>query len=442
MKPRAVFPTRQAPRESRSVYATGTTSSLACAQCGMSREGLPPLTDACAATLGLVARLVLVRPGSGAPDLLPLEAWQALTSAPVFAVPGDPLAERLREAGYEVATLPEAEPSRLRSETPGRDAAGMLGRNLLATHAHGEVGEGARALAGRLAEVAGERGEIAFILNDEAVTRAVLERGMQGDIEVEFVMGRAPRGHRLLDLVAVMARLRGPGGCPWDAEQTHQTLAKHLLDETYELLEAIEAGTDQDIAEELGDLLLQVVFHAQMGTDAGTFDVDDVASALIDKLVRRHPHVFGDVEVSGAREVVENWDVIKQHEKGRVSAVEGVTETLPALAYAQKLQRRAGSAGFDWTDVSGALAKVREEAEELARADASEKEDELGDLLFAIVALGRRLDLDAEAALRRSARRFRDRFLIVEQAARDRGIALTDLDDVALEKLWEEAKSR
>jgi tetrapyrrole methylase family protein/MazG family protein len=316
----------------------------------------------------------------------------------------------------------------------------MLGRNLLSAHQHGEVSEGARALAERLANLAHERGEIAFILNDEAVTRAVLERGMRGDVEVEFVIGRAPAGHRLLDLIAVMARLRGPGGCPWDADQTHQTLAKHLLDETYELLEAIEAGTDQDIAEELGDLLLQVVFHAQMGADAGTFDVDDVAGALIDKLVRRHPHVFGDVEVSGAREVVENWDVIKQHEKGRQSAVEGVTETLPALAYAQKLQRRAGSAGFDWSDVEGALEKVREEAEELARADPSEREHELGDLLFAIVALGRHLGLDSEAALRRSARRFRDRFQKVEQAARDRGIALSDMDDAAMIELWEEAK--
>ena len=389
-----------------------------------------------------MARLSLIRPGSGAPDLLSLEAWQALTSAPVFAAPQDPLAERLREAGYEVTDVVEAEPSRLVSETPGRDGAAMLGRNLLAQHQHGEVSEGARALAERLASLALERGEIAFILNDEAVTRAVLERGLQGDIEIEFVIGRAPRGHRLLDLVAVMARLRGPGGCPWDAEQTHQTLAKHLLDETYELLEAIEAGTDQDIAEELGDLLLQVVFHAQMGTDASTFDIDDVASALIDKLVRRHPHVFGTVEVSGAREVVENWDVIKQHEKGRSSAVEGVTETLPALAYAQKLQRRAGSAGFDWADVGGALEKVREEAEELARADGRQKEDELGDLLFAIVALGRHLDLDAEAALRRSARRFRDRFQSVEQAARDRGIELSDLDEPALTKLWEEAKAR
>ena len=187
-----------------------------------------------------MSRLVLVRPGSGSPDLLPLEAWQALTRAPVFAAPGAPLGERLREAGYEVTMLPEAEPSPLRSETPGRDAAGMLGRNLLATHQHGEVSEGARALAERLASLAIERGEVAFILNDEAVTRAVLERGMQGDVEIEFVMGRAPRGHRLLDLVAVMAKLRGPGGCPWDAEQTHQTLAKHLLDETYELLEAID----------------------------------------------------------------------------------------------------------------------------------------------------------------------------------------------------------
>ena len=385
---------------------------------------------------------MLVRLGSGSPDLLPLEAWEALTGAPVFAAPGDALAERLRDNGHEVTVLPEADHSRLSSETPDRAPDGMLGRNLLAAHQHGEVSAGARALADRLAELANERGEISFILNDEGVTRAVLERGLQGDVEVEFVMGRAPRGHMLLDLVAVMARLRGPGGCPWDAEQTHQTLAKHLLDETYELLEAIEAGTDQDIAEELGDLLLQVVFHAQMGADAQTFDIDDVASALIEKLVRRHPHVFGDVEVSGAREVVENWDVIKQHEKGRTSAVEGVTETLPALAYAQKLQRRAGSAGFDWSGVDGALAKVREEAEELARAHNEEREDELGDLLFAIVALGRHLNLDAEAALRRSARRFRDRFQAVEQAARDRGVSLSAMKEDELEQLWEEAKSR
>jgi tetrapyrrole methylase family protein/MazG family protein len=389
-----------------------------------------------------VGRLVLVRPGSGAPDVLPLEAWQALTRAPVFAAPGDPLAARLREAGYEVSELPEADQDLLSDAIP-ETSDGLRGKNLLAPHAHGDVSEGAHALASRLATLAGERGEICFILNDDAVTRAVLERGLEGDVEIEFVMGRAPRGHTLLDLVATMARLRGPGGCPWDAEQTHQTLAKHLLDETYELLEAIESGSDKDIAEELGDLLLQVVFHAQMGTDAGAFDIDDVSQALIDKLVRRHPHVFGDVEVSGAREVVENWDVIKQHEKGRTSAVEGVTETLPALAYAQKLQRRASSAGFDWDDVTGALAKVREEAEELARAeDVYAREDELGDLLFSVVSLSRHLGLDAETALRRSARRFRDRLQAVETIAQERGAALGDLPEHELKALWREAKTR
>jgi tetrapyrrole methylase family protein/MazG family protein len=387
-----------------------------------------------------MGRLVVVRPASGSPDLLPLEAWQALTRGAVYAAPVDELAARLREAGYQATELPEADPN-LISDATTDPADGLRGKNLLAPHTHGEVSEGARALAARLADLAQEKGEICFILNDEAVTRAVLERGLKGDIEVEFVMGRAPRGHTLLDLVKVMARLRGPGGCPWDAEQTHQTLAKHLLDETYELLEAIETGTDADIAEELGDLLLQVVFHAQMGTDAQTFDVDDVATSLIEKLVRRHPHVFGTVEVSGAREVVANWDEIKQQEKDRSSAVEGIPNALPALAYAQKLQRRAGAAGFDWDDVSGALAKVREEAGELENAaDEQAREDEFGDLLFAIVALGRHLHLDAEAALRRAAQRFRARFEAVEQRARVEGLALKDMSEQELERLWQEAK--
>jgi tetrapyrrole methylase family protein/MazG family protein len=241
--------------------------------------------------------------------------------------------------------------------------------------------------------------------------------------------------------VKVMARLRGPGGCPWDAEQTHRTLAKHLLDETYELIEAIETQGEEAIAEELGDLLLQVVFHAQMGTDAGAFDIDDVAEGIVSKLVRRHPHVFGDVEVSGAGEVVANWDVIKEHEKERSSVVEDVPETLPALAYAQKLQRRAGRSGFDWRSVDGALEKVREEAGELAlESDPQRREDELGDLLFAVAALARHLDLDAESALRRAARKFRDRFSAVERLASERGTTLRDLGDEDLDALWEEAK--
>lgn len=390
-----------------------------------------------------MARIVLVQPGAGAPDLLPVEAWHALTGARCYAAPGDALAARLRDNGYRVEELPDADPARLASETD-RPAEGIKGRNLLATHGHGEIPPGGAAVADRLAALAAEHGEIAFIAAAGTIIRAVVARAMAGDVEIEIVVGQQPRGHTLLALVQVMARLRGPGGCPWDAEQTHRTLAKHLLDETYELLDAIETGTEADIAEELGDLLLQVVFHAQMGTDARAFDIDDVAQGLIDKLVRRHPHVFGDVTVSGAREVIANWDVIKQHEKERTSAVEGIPDALPALAYAQKLQRRAGATGFDWDDVGGALAKVKEEAEELLEAGGDEeaRERELGDLLFAVVALGRHLHLDAESALRRAARRFRDRFRRVEEAARASGTPLAEMGEAELERLWQEAKAQ
>lgn len=383
----------------------------------------------------------MVQPGAGAPDMLTLEAWQALTTTAVFAAPGDELGARLREAGYAVTDLAEADPMRLAAVDPDRPSSGLRGRNLLSAHAHGSSTQGALALADRLAALSLEHGAIAFVNRGDDVTRAVMERALEDGLEVEFVIGRAPRGHTLLELVTVMARLRGPGGCPWDAEQTHHTLAKHLLDETYELLDAIEHGAPTDIAEELGDLLLQVVFHAQMGADAATFDIDDVAVGLTQKLVRRHPHVFADVEVSGAREVVENWDAIKEHEKKRESVTDGVPESLPALAYAQKLQRRAGKAGFDWSDVSGALVKVAEEADELTRAvTEEEREHELGDMLFSLVALGRHLEIDAETALRKAARRFRDRVHHVEAAARERGVSLRDLDDDALEAMWQTAK--
>jgi MazG family protein len=237
-----------------------------------------------------------------------------------------------------------------------------------------------------------------------------------------------------------MARLRGPDGCPWDAEQTHETLVKYLLDETYELIEAIEAGTPDHIAEELGDLLLQVVFHAQMAADAGTFDVDEVAGRLVTKLVTRHPHVFGDVEVGGASEVVANWEVIKDHEKGRTSVLEGVPEALPALAYATKLQKRAAKVGFDWDDAKGPADKVVEELKEVEAAPSDRKEEEVGDLLFAAVALARQLGVDPETAVRRTAKKFRDRLARMETAARERGVTLKDLEAHELDRLWEEAK--
>ena len=392
-----------------------------------------------------MGRLLLVQPGPGAPDLLPLEVWQALTKPRVYLAPDDPLGMRLADADMRFEILDEAAPENLAHKPTTAPEPGKGPRlNLLATaHRHGETSPGARKVAERLADLAAEHGEITFVLpsaHGEEVTRAVLERALSGDPEVEVVMGRSARGARLLELVRVMARLRGPDGCPWDAEQTHETLVKYLLDETYELLEAIEAGAPDHIAEELGDLLLQVVFHAQMAADASTFDIDDVAGRLVTKLVTRHPHVFGDVEVEGAGEVVANWEVIKDHEKGRTSVLEGVPEALPALAYAHKLQKRAGKMGFDWDDADGPADKVREELTEVEQASTDAVEEEVGDLLFAAVALGRHLGVDAETALRKAARKFRDRLARMEKSAQERGAALKEMSAEELDRLWSEAK--
>lgn len=367
-----------------------------------------------------------------------LEVWQAVSGRPVFCDPGDPLGVRLADEGFDVT---EIRPDGAAPSAPAA-AKAMPKINLLG-HAHGAADPRLATLATTLAARADDAGEIAYILpaDSDPVVRAVMERALQGGLEIEVVIGRAPRGHRLLDLVRVMARLRGPGGCPWDAEQTHQTLAKHLLDEAYELLHAIEEGSAHDIAEELGDVLLQVVFHAQMGRDAETFDIDDVSDTLIKKLVNRHPHVFGDVEVEGADEVVANWDVIKEKEKGRSGVHDDIPESLPALAWAAKLQRRAGAAGFDWGDAHGPLAKVEEELRELnAAVTDDEREHELGDLLLAVVALSRHVDVDAETALRRAGRRFKARVAHIEQAAKDRGLTLRDLSEHELIALWNDAK--
>lgn len=392
-----------------------------------------------------MGKLNLVQTGPGAPDLLPLEVWQALAKPHVYVAPGDPLGMRLADAEMRFVVLDEAASENLAPERPPQPA-GKKGpelKLLIAAHKHAETSPGARKVAERLAELAAEHHEITFVLpqrHGEEITRAVLEKALSGEPEIEVVIGRSAPGARLLELVSVMARLRGPDGCPWDAEQTHESLVKYLLDETYELLEAIEAGSPDHIAEELGDLLLQVVFHAQMAADANTFDIDDVAGRLVTKLVTRHPHVFGDVEVEDAGEVVANWEVIKDHEKGRTSVLEGVPEALPALAYAHKLQKRAKKIGFDWDDASGPASKVREELAEVEAAEPQDVEEEVGDLLFAAVALGRHLGVDAETALRRAARKFRDRLARVETLAKERGSALKDLSEPELETLWDEAK--
>jgi MazG family protein len=253
-------------------------------------------------------------------------------------------------------------------------------------------------------------------------------------------------GARLLDLVRVMARLRGPGGCPWDADQTHQTLARHLLEETHELLEAIDAEDDPAIRDELGDLLLQVVFHAQMAADDGRWDVDDVAEGLIEKLIHRHPHVFGDVEVDGADEVLVNWEKLKVAESGhgeQPSRVDdAIPPSLPSLARAAKVQRRAAGWGFEWRTVDGAVAALREEVDELAAVDdPAAAEDELGDVLFAAVAVGRKLGVDAESALRRTVRGFADRYERFVALAEERGVDVESAGEDELRALFREARN-
>lgn len=237
-------------------------------------------------------------------------------------------------------------------------------------------------------------------------------------------------GERLLDLVRVMARLRGPGGCPWDHEQTHRTLARHLLEETHEVLDAIDAGDPDRLRDELGDVLLQVVFHAQMAAEEGAFDVDDVAQATVEKLIRRHPHVFGEVHVSGADEVLVNWEQIKAEETGEQPVEDDIPPTLPALARASKVQRRAAGWGFDWRTTDGAMAKLREEVDELAAATTPEEsEEELGDVLFAAAAVARRLGVDPESALRRTTTKFAGRYERLLARARREGVDLAGLSE-------------
>jgi tetrapyrrole methylase family protein/MazG family protein len=248
-------------------------------------------------------------------------------------------------------------------------------------------------------------------------------------------------------LVQTNARLRAE--CPWDREQTHHTLAKHLLEEAYEALSAIEAlpadapaGEPDlpaylEVEEELGDLLLQVVFHATLAAETGLFGVEEVAERIRRKLVRRHPHVFGDVEAETAERVLANWDRLKQEEKGRESLLDGVAPSLPALARAWQLQTRAAGVGFDWPDLEGVIAKVDEEMAELLadRDDPARAAHELGDLLFSVVNLARRLSIDPEQALRAASDRFDRRFRAVEAGGSLTGLTLEEMD-----RRWEAAK--
>lgn len=248
-------------------------------------------------------------------------------------------------------------------------------------------------------------------------------------------------------LVEIVARLRAPGGCPWDREQTHASLKRNLLEEAYEVLEAIDLGDAGALSEELGDMLVQVAFHAQIAREAGEFDLDDVIGEVNRKLVRRHPHVFGGVPVADAREVERNWERLKEAERGpelaRKSPADGIPGSLPALTYAQLMQDRVGRDGFEWEDLSGVLDKIVEEAGELRRAASDEEKlHELGDLLFTLVNLCRWLGVHAEDALRQANRRFRQRYMRMEDLAAQRGLDFRQLPLSQKEELWQEAKLR
>lgn len=277
-----------------------------------------------------------------------------------------------------------------------------------------------------------------------------------------------PVGREFQKLVGVMARLRAPGGCPWDREQTHATLRTYLIEEAYEVLDAMECGDDVKFAEELGDLLLQVLFHAQLAQEDGRFTIADVVREIYEKMIRRHPHVFGNKRAKTSADVLKNWEKIKEQERKEgkkekkeekaASVLDGVPRTLPALLEANQLTRKAARIGFDWENVEGILAKLTEETLELRAAlekgaNGGEMpqrreaglalqniEGEVGDILFVAVNLARFLELDPEIALKKTSQKFSRRFREMERVARERGTTLAEVPREEMEGLWEQAK--
>ena len=253
--------------------------------------------------------------------------------------------------------------------------------------------------------------------------------------------------YNIEDLLRIMEILRGPGGCPWDAEQTHESIKKDLIEETYEVIEAINKKNPVMLQEELGDLLMQVVFHSRLSQEAGEFAFAEVCDGICKKLIERHPHVFGEVSVSDTDEVLSNWDAIKRRSKEHVTttqAIDSVPRELPALMRSAKIQHKAAKAGFDWPDIAGAMDKIPEETQELKQAIASGDQaavaDELGDLLFAVVNVSRFVHVDAEEALTAATDKFRNRFAAVETLANQRGINMKTTPIEELDRLWDEVK--
>ena len=287
---------------------------------------------------------------------------------------------------------------------------------------------------------------------ESVITLPLFELDRQGGFDhlTSVYVPAGPARQQTFDLspvVDVMARLRAPGGCPWDIEQTHESLRRYIVEEVYEVLEAIDEQNPEHLCEELGDLLLQIVFHARLAEDSGCFSMQDVVDTVTEKLIRRHPHVFGDISVRDAAEVILNWDAIKRREKAEKpkSALEGIPGGLPALLRANKLQQKAAKVGFDWPEIAPVWDKLAEELAELREAVAADDkqgmEEELGDLVFAVVNLGRFLGVEAEVALNGTNNKFVRRFQQMETAARQQGLKWKELDLTALDALWDAAKA-
>ena len=250
-------------------------------------------------------------------------------------------------------------------------------------------------------------------------------------------------GQRFEKLVQIMAELRSENGCPWDKEQTHLSLRQYLIEEAYEVLECLDEENISELPKELGDLLLQIVFHAQIARENDEFSIDDVLNEISQKLIRRHPHVYGDVEINSAAEQSVHWEQLKKHE-GKRSVLDGVPKNLPGLQRASRLQQKAATVGFDWPDISGVWDKIHEELQELQHAIESKDknciEDEYGDLLFALVNLGRFLEINPEDALRRTIEKFISRFGQIEKHFSEKGQELHETSLEEMESIWQKAK--
>jgi tetrapyrrole methylase family protein/MazG family protein len=254
-------------------------------------------------------------------------------------------------------------------------------------------------------------------------------------------MSEATR-NEFMRLVDIITQLRAENGCPWDKKQTHASLREYLLEESYEALEALDQADNDKLCQELGDVLLQIMLHSQIAAEKGEFTLEDVLRNINQKLVRRHPHIFGNVQVKDAEEVTKNWEAIKQTErKPQESMLDSVPKQLPALAYSQDIQRRVAQVGFDWENIDGVIEKLAEEVQELKQSvSLEEKADEFGDLMFTLVNIARRMGVDSESALRDANRKFSRRFAYMEKLCRERGLDLGKLSFDEQNGLWKEAK--